>query len=377
MTMTNSTNNLASTIVKPAMLKLGIPKEIKVMEGRVSLLPCAVAEIIDKGGEVFIESNAGLLSGYDNRSYADAGAVICESAESLYREAKLIVKVKEPIAGDLQYLRKDHLLFCYLHLSANTDLLQQLNTIGLVAIAFETVEEAIDKQSRLPLLAPMSEIAGRVAVQSAAYWLHGDTINGTGGRGVLLGGATATERGNVTVLGAGTAGTFAIMEAAALGANVTVFDINPEALKRVRAIAPNITALYPGRKEINKVLENTDLLIGAVLIPGAAAPKLISRDMVRSMPKGAVIVDISIDQGGCIETMHATDYTKPTYIDEGVIHAGVTNLPGAVPRTASAALSAALLPYVFTLLKGQLEQCTALTKGINVANGSSVHAALI
>lgn len=366
-----TTNN--SEGKEPAMLKLGIPKETKVMEGRVSLLPSAVAEIVDKGGEVFVESNAGQLSGYDNLSYGDAGAVICASPEALYGQAELIVKVKEPITTDLQYLRKEHHLFCYLHLAANPCLLKQLQNIGLRAIAFETVAEG----KQLPLLSPMSEIAGRVAVQSASYWLHGDTINGTGGRGVLLGGATATERGHVTVLGAGTAGTFAIMEAAALGANVTVFDINPEALKQVRAIAANITALYPSRHALNKTLENTDLLIGAVLIPGATAPKLITRDMVRSMPKGSVIVDISIDQGGCIETMRATDYSAPTYLDEGVIHAGVTNLPGTVPRTASAALSAALLPYVFTLLKGRLEQCPALIKGINVDQGATVHPALM
>ena len=368
--MTTTNNSLEK---EPAMLKLGIPKELKAMEGRVSLLPSSVEEIVSSGGEVFIETNAGLLSAYDDLSYADAGAVICESAEALYEQAELIVKVKEPIAEDLHYLRKEHLLFCYLHLAANPCLLERLKNIGLMAIAFETVEE----NKQLPLLSPMSEIAGRVAVQSAAYWLHGDTVNGTGGRGVLLGGATATERGQVTVLGAGTAGTFAIMEAAALGANVTVFDINAEALKRVRAIAPNITALYPSRHALNKTIKNTDLLIGAVLIPGAAAPKLITRDMVRAMPKGSVIVDISIDQGGCIETIRATDYCAPTYHDEGVIHAGVTNLPGAVPRTASAALSAALLPYVFTLLKGRLEQCPALIEGVNVDQGATVHPALM
>ena len=351
------------------MLILGIPKEIKPLEGRVVLVPAAVSEIIHRGGRVYIEKHAGLLSGYDDQSYMDVGAIICDSAEMLYQQSELIVKVKEPVAADLKYLRSDHLLFCYLHLAANVDLLDALVKKGLLAIGFETV----DKQGALPLLAPMSEVAGRVAVQSGAHALHAPM----GGRGVLLGGATATHRGNVTVLGAGTAGTFAIMEAAALGANVTVFDIDPVSLKKTRALSPNITALYPSRHAIQCALETTDLLIGAVLIPGAAAPKLVTREMVRSMPNGSVIVDISIDQGGCIETMRPTDYRDPTFVDEGVLHMGVTNLPGAVPRTASDALSAAVLPYALILFAGGLGQCEPLVKGINVEAGKVIHPALV
>lgn len=351
------------------MLKIGIPKETKRMEGRVSLVPSAVAELVRQHGVVYVQQGAGLLSGFDDKSYQQAGAHVVDNAKLLYEQAELIVKVKEPTADDLRFLRKDHSLFCYLHLAANRPLLDELLKIGLLALAFETVQE----QGLLPLLAPMSEIAGRVAVQSGAHWLHGSL----GGRGVLLGGTGTTGRGQVTVLGAGTAGTYAALEAASMGANVTVFDLNPEALRRVRQSGANITGLYSTPQEIEALLPLTDLLIGAVLVPGMAAPKLVTRAMVRKMPPGSVIVDIAIDQGGCIETMRPTDYQNPTFIEEGVIHIGVTNLPGAVPRTASQALSTAILPYVLRLAKGQLEHSPSLKGGINVNQGQIVHPALV
>jgi len=351
------------------MLKIGVPKEIKPMEGRVSLVPSAVAEIVHNQGTVYVETGAGELSGFDDQQYQDSGATIVDNADALFTAAELLVKVKEPIADDLKRLRSDHVLFCYLHLAANISLLEKLKKLGLLAIAFETVES----RGKLPLLAPMSEVAGRVAVQSGAHFLH----ESMGGRGVLLGGATATERGQVTVLGAGTAGTFAIKEAAAMGANITVFDLNADALTRVREFGPNITALYPSKNVIERVLKITDLLIGAVLIPGEAAPKLVTREMVKNMPEGSVIVDIAIDQGGCVETIRPTDYRQPTYVEEGVVHMGVTNLPGAVPRTSSEALSAAILPYVLQLARGAVDESPALKAGINVANGKIVHPALI
>jgi alanine dehydrogenase len=351
------------------MLKIGVPKEIKPMEGRVSLVPSAVAEIVHENGVVYIEKGAGEHSGFDDQKYRDAGATLLDSADALFASAELIVKVKEPIADDLRRLRPNHLLFCYLHLAANRELLAALKKLNLLAIAFETVES----KGSLPLLMPMSEIAGRVAVQSAAHWLHASM----GGRGILLGGATATERGHVAVLGAGTAGTFAIKEAAAMGANITVFDLNADALRRVRELGPNITALYPSQGEIQRVLQTTDLLVGAVLVPGASAPKLVTREMVKGMPTGSVIVDIAIDQGGCVETIRPTDYRQPTYIEEGVLHVGVTNLPSAVPRTSSEALSAAILPYVLQLAQGKLRDSPALKAGINVENGKVVHPALI
>ena len=350
-------------------LKIGVPKELKAMEGRVGLIPSAVAEIVHKQGQVYVERGAGKLSGFDDRHFQDAGATLVDSAEILFAKSEMIVKVKEPVDGDLKYLRPDHLLFCYLHLAANNQLMESLQKLGLLAIGFETVES----NGSLPLLMPMSEVAGRVAMQSAAHWLHGSM----GGRGVLLGGATATQRGQVTVLGAGTAGTYAVKEAAALGANVTVFDLSTDALKRVRELGPNVTGLYPSRHDIERILKITDVLIGAVLVPGAAAPKLVSREMVRSMPNGSVIVDIAVDQGGCVETIRPTDYRQPTYVDEGVVHMGVTNLPGAVPRTSSEALSAAILPYVIQLAEGELEKSPALKAGINVDKGKIVHPALI
>lgn len=351
------------------MMKIGVPKETKRMEGRVSLVPSAVAELVRQGCVVYVQQGAGLLSGFEDDHYRQAGAVLVANAQSLYAQAELIVKVKEPIAEDLQYLRADHVLFCYLHLAANKSLLHALLKIGLLALAFETVQE----QGVLPLLAPMSEIAGRVAVQSGTHFLHGSL----GGRGVLLGGTTTTGRGQVVVLGAGTAGTYAALEAANLGAQVTVFDLNPEALKRVRQMSPNITGLYSSVQDIEALLPHTDLLIGAVLLPGQAAPKLLTRAMVKKMPAGSVIVDIAIDQGGCIETMRATDYQNPTFVEEGVIHMGVTNLPGAVPKTASQALATAILPYVLRLARGQLEQSPSLKGGVNVKQGQLVHPALL
>lgn len=350
------------------MMKIGVPKETKRMEGRVSLVPSAVAELVRQGGMVYVQQGAGLLSGFEDSHYLQAGAVVVENAQMLYALAELIVKVKEPIADDLKYLRAEHSLFCYLHLAANQNLLNELLRIGLLALAFETVQE----QGVLPLLAPMSEIAGRVAVQSGAHLLHGSL----GGRGVLLGGTGTTGRGQVVVLGAGTAGTYAALEAANLGAQVLVFDLNPEALKRLRQMSPNITGYYSSVQDIEACLPHTDLLIGAVLLPGRAAPKLVTRAMVKKMPAGSVIVDIAIDQGGCIETMRATDYQNPTFVEEGVIHMGVTNMPGAVPRTASQALSTAILPYVLRLAKGQLEQYPALKGSINVNKGQLVHPAL-
>ena len=351
-----------------SMLTIGVPKERKAMEGRVSLVPSAVAEIRHNHGQVFVEKGAGELSGFDDQAYQDAGAIVVATQEALYTKGKVIVKVKEPIKADLKHLRSDHVLFCYLHLAANADLLDALKKKQLLAIGFETVE----LRQQLPLLMPMSEVAGRVAVQSAAHYLHGSM----GGRGVLLGGATATDRGQVTVLGAGTAGTSATKEAAAMGANITVFDLSTEALRRVKALGANVTGLYPSREEIKKVLARTDVLIGAVLVPGQAAPKLVTRDMVKAMPRGSVIVDIAVDQGGCIETIRPTDYCNPTYVEEGVVHMGVTNLPGAVPRTSSEALSAAILPYVILLAQGGLEDSPALKSGVNLNKGKVIHPAL-
>ncbi len=350
-------------------MKIGIPKEIKVLEGRVGLIPEACKELLNKGHEVYIETQAGVLSGYPDEIYQQIGVKVLPSAEELYKAAQLIVKVKEPVEGDLQYLREDHLLFCYLHLAANKPLAEKLCEIGLTAVAFETVT---DKAGHLPLLIPMSEIAGRLSIQIAAHLLH----QPQGGRGVLLGGLPLTTRGQIVVLGAGSAGGAATLLASAMGAEVTVFDKNRDRLEAMYQRADNITALYAYDTKIADALTRADVVIGAVLLPGAHAPRVVTEDMVKAMRPGTVIVDISVDQGGCIETTHVTDYENPTYLSHEVIHFGVTNMPGAVPRTSSQALSAVITPYVERLSSEGWELHAGLTEGINTRGGRIVHPAV-
>lgn len=350
-------------------LLVGVPKEIKPMEGRIALTPEAVADLVGDGIPVLVQSSAGEHAGFADDAYRRAGAAIASDAQALYGQSRLIVKVKEPVEGDLQWLRPDHLLFCYLHLAPNPVLTQALLAKQLTAVAFETVEV----NGRLPLLAPMSEIAGRVSVQAACHYLHASL----GGRGVLLGGVAGTPRGRVVILGAGVAGKNAALVAASLGADVIVFDKNTDALRDVERLNPLIKGLYMSRASLAEALESTDILIGAVLVPGARAPKLVTRDMVARMPRGSVIVDISIDQGGCIETMRVTDYRNPIYVEEGVVHMGVANLPGGVPRTSTIALSGVIAPYVHLLAHGRLDESSALLKGVNVKAGAIVHPALL
>jgi alanine dehydrogenase len=349
-------------------MKIGIPKESKILEGRVGLVPQACADLVRGGHELILQQGAGLLSGYSDQQYQDLGVMIVASAADVYEQAELIIKVKEPCGDELQMLQSRHLLFCFLHLAANRELAVQLQAIGLTAIAFETVES----HGSLPLLAPMSDIAGRVAAQVGAHLLH----QPAGGRGILLGGLPAAERGHVVVIGAGVAGSNAAAMAAAMGAQVTVFDRKREKLQQARRIGDNVTGLYPYQDAIEETVQQADLLVGAVLIPGARTPQIVSRDMVKNMKKRSVIIDISVDQGGCVETIRPTDYQQPTYVDEEVIHFGVTNMPGAVPRSASQALSAAILPYALLLAsanwRGQLE----LLNGINIEAGQVVHPVL-
>jgi len=351
-------------------MHIGIPREIKPLEGRVGLVPDACSELVGAGHTVFVESGAGVLSGYSDEQYLAAGVTVCESAAVLYERATLIVKVKEPVEGDLQHLRAGHILFSYLHLAAAPALTRRLQEIGLTAIAFETVQE---DNGFLPLLAPMSDIAGRLAIQLGAGLLHSPQ----GGKGLLLGGAPGAERGHVVVIGAGVAGGAAVCVAAALGARVTVFDRKRERLEAMREIGPNVTALYAWPDRIEPALLEADLVVGAVLIPGARAPHVVSADQVSRMAAGSVIVDISVDQGGCIETTRPTDYRTPTYRVDEVVHLAVTNLPGAVPQTASQALSAALSPYLLPLANGRLDALPALRRGINVRDGEICHPALL
>jgi alanine dehydrogenase len=350
-------------------MRIGIPREIKPLEGRVGLVPEACAELVQQGHEVFLESGAGDASGFGNEHYRALGVEILPDAASVFERAQLLLKVKEPMGAELDMLRGDHLLFCFLHLAAMPDLLQRLLDIGLTAVAFETVEEA----DGLPILAPMSDIAGRLAVQIGTRLLH----RPQGGKGLLLGGLPGVERGRVVILGAGNVGENAARVACALGAEVTVFDKKRPKLARMRALGDNVTALYPYREQMDKAVRQADLLVGAVLITGVKAPRLVSAAQVASMEEGSVIVDVAVDQGGCIETTRPTTYEDPTYGVSGVTHFCVTNMPGAVPRTGSQALSAAVIQYV-KMLAGEKNWADnpALSSGINVQKGEIIHPGL-
>lgn len=349
-------------------MRIGIPTEVKPKEGRVALIPPAAGELVQDGHEVVLQRGAGIGSGYADADYERIGVRIVPDARSLYESAQMVLKVKEPIAAEYALLRSDHVLFSYLHLAANPALTRILQERRLTAVAFETVEA----NGRLPLLAPMSDIAGRLAVHIGINLLHGHH----GGRGVMLGGLPSSERGQVVVLGAGVAGGNAAAVAAALGAQVTVLAPDRASLERMHTLGPNVTALPSYGALIERAVLDADLLIGAVLIPGARAPKLVTAQMVRRMKPGAVIIDISVDQGGCIETIKPTTYENPTYVVDGVVHFGVTNMPGAVPRTASQALSTVLVPYVRRLAErggaGAADD-PFLQGGINVADGRIVH----
>lgn len=349
-------------------MKIGIPREVKPQEGRVALLPAACAALVADGHTLTVEQGAGVLSGYPDADYAAAGAVIADAAAT-YDQSALIIKVKEPVAADLARLRAQHTLFCFLHLAAAPDLARELQSIGLTAIAFETLATS---SGELPLLAPMSDIAGRLATQIGTHLLHAPQ----GGKGLLLGGLPGAERGHVVVIGGGHAGGNAAAMAAAIGARVTVFDVRRERLADMRRLGANVTALYPYPDSISAAIAGADLLIGAALKPGEKSPHIISRDMIASMAPGSVAVDISVDQGGCIETTRPTSYDAPTFVELGVTHFCVTNMPGAVPRSASQALSAVLLPYVETLARAGGLSNEALQQAINVQAGQLVHPAL-
>ncbi len=350
-------------------MRIGVPRETKPREGRVGLIPSACAELVRAGHEVFIEASAGDKSGYRDDDFRAVGVDVLPDAAAVYGRAEMVVKVKEPIEGDLALLRRDHLLFCYLHLAALPELTRQLCEIGCTAVAFETVEDA---QGRLPLLAPMSDIAGRLSMQVATTLLH----QPNGGKGILLGGVPAAKRGKVVVLGAGVAGSNSAIVAAGLGAEVTVFDMDRDKLVAARAIGPNVTGLYPHTADVAAAVADADVVVGAVLITGERAPHVVSEDMVRAMQPGSVIADISVDQGGCVETTRPTNWTDPTYVEHGVVHFTVTNMPGAVPRTSSQALSAAIAPYAMRLAAGNWRSVPSLQKGINVDAGEVVHPAL-
>ncbi|MET0123527.1 MAG: alanine dehydrogenase [Candidatus Thiodiazotropha sp. 6PLUC9] len=349
-------------------MKIGIPTEIKPLEGRVGLVPDACSELVDAGHEVILQSGAGVASGYPDQAYINGGATIVEGASEIYHHAELVVKVKEPYGDEPEMLRAGQLLFCFLHLAADESLTRRLLDSGVTGIAFETVEEG----GGLPILAPMSDIAGRLAVQNGTTLLH----HQHGGKGLLLGGLPAAEPGHVVILGGGQAGGNAAALAAAMGARVTVFDRLRERMGVLREMGKNVTTLYPYKDAVSEAVASADLLIGAVLIPGAKAPKVISRDQITTMEPGSVVVDISVDQGGCIETTRPTTYENPIYTVEGVTHFCVTNMPGAVPRSASQALSASMMPYLNRLVMADWRKDSRLAAAINLEDGELIHPVL-
>ena len=350
-------------------MRIGVPRETKTLEGRVALVPAAAGDLVRRGHEVWVERGAGLRSGFADDDYARLGVRLAADAAELYARGELIVKVKEPVEGDLALLRAHHRLFCYLHLAPEPALARRLLDIGLTAIAFETVE--LD-DGELPLLAPMSVIAGKIAVQVGTHYLH----QPLGGKGVLLGGLPSTARGKVVVFGAGQAGGAAAALAAAGGSNVVVFEKRQDRRDEMMRLGHNVTTLYPYEDVVAREVASADLVVGAVLVTGAVAPHVLSRDMVRGMADGSVLVDISIDQGGCFETSRPTTWQSPTFVEEGVIHFCVTNMPGAVPQTSSQAICAAILPWVDRLARDDWRAHAPLLRGLNLEAGELRHPAL-
>jgi alanine dehydrogenase len=348
-------------------MRIGVPKEIKNHEYRVGLTPQSVAELTALGHEVLVETLAGAAIGFSDADYLTAGAQIAKDATQVFNEAQLLIKVKEPLAVERARLRPRHTLFTYLHLAPDRPQTDELMAGGATCIAYETVT---DHNGRLPLLAPMSEVAGRMSIQAGANCLE----KARGGRGVLLGGVPGVAPGKVVILGGGVVGSHALAMAVGLGADVTVLDKSVDALRRLDAQYGNrITTLYSTRAALREQILAADLVIGGVLIPGAAAPQLISAEMVKQMQPGSVLVDVAIDQGGCAETSKATTHHKPTYVVDEVVHYCVANMPGAVARTSTLALNNATLPFVVALAeKGTrlaLEDDPHLCNGLNVARG--------
>ena len=353
---------------------IGIPKEIKDQEFRVSTPPGGVRALTEAGHTVLVETKAGAGSGFSDDEYRQAGAEVVDSAAEVWQRAEMIVKVKEPQPSEFPYLRQDLILFTYLHLAAAEEVTRRLMESGTIAIAYETVE---DRNGRLPLLIPMSEVAGRMAVQVSAYFLQ----RTNGGRGKLFAGVPGVRPADVAIIGAGTVGTNAAQIALGMGAHVTLIEKNLERLRYLDQILHgSLTTLASNVHNIAETVKYADVVIGAVLIKGARAPKLVTREMISQMKEGSVIVDVDVDQGGCVETIHPTSHSHPTYFVDGVLHYGVPNMPGAVPRTSTFALSNATLPYVLALAnKGFLQavkEDPGLAKGVNVYKGRITYPAV-
>ena len=350
-------------------MKVGVPKEIKVLEYRVGMIPSGVKELVDEGHEVFVETDAGMGIGMTDQDYIDAGATILSTPEEVFDISELIIKVKEPQLNECEMLKTGQVLFTYLHLAADPEQAAALVKSGVTAIAYETV--TADNGS-LPLLTPMSAVAGRLSIQAGAYALQ----KANGGRGVLLGGVPGVKAGQVLIIGGGVSGAHAAEMAVGLGAQVTILDLSSDRLKELsNKFGDKVSTRVSSKQLINELVVESDLVIGAVLVAGAAAPKLVTIENVKQMRPGSVMVDISIDQGGCFETSKPTTHAEPTYIVDDVVHYCVTNMPGAVPRTSTFALTNETLPFIKSLANSGWQN--ALKNDEHLKNGLNVHAGSI
>jgi alanine dehydrogenase len=359
---------------KHLIMRIAVPKEIKNNENRVALTPAGAREFTRNGHQVFVQESAGLGSGFSDEAYQRSGAKIMPSIEETYDVGEMIMKVKEPIALEYQLIQEKHLLFTYFHFASNEPLTRAMIKSKAVCLAYETVEK---EDKTLPLLVPMSEVAGRMAIQKGANYLE----KPLGGRGILLGGVPGTLPAKVLILGGGIVGTQAAWMASGLGADVIIFDVSLQRMRHLSDIMPkNVKTMMSNEYNIRHLIRTADLIVGAVLIPGAKAPHLITRDMLKEMLPGTVLVDVAVDQGGCIETCQPTTHENPTYIIDGVLHYCVANMPGAVPYTSTLALTNATLPYAMELAqkgwKGACSRFPELESGFNIIKGDIVYKAV-
>ena len=355
-------------------MKIGVPKEIKTNENRIALVPAGAEALVTAGHSVLVEAGGGLGSGFSDADYTSVGAAIARDAAAVWKNSDMIMKVKEPIKSEWPHMRKGQLIFTYFHFAADEELTKAHVKSEAICVAYETVELP---SRELPLLTPMSEVAGRMAVQEGAKYLE----KLYGGRGVLLGGVPGVAPAKVVILGGGIVGINAAKMAAGMGAKVVILDISLERLRYLSDVMPaNVQTIHSNRHNILEQIATADLVVGGVLIPGAKAPKLVRREDLKRMQPGSVIVDVAVDQGGCVETIHATTHENPTYVVDGVIHYAVANMPGGVPRTSTLALTNATLPYALQLAnkgwKKALKDNPALLKGLNVAEGKVTYAAV-
>ncbi len=366
----NQTDFLPPTKHYDTMI-IGVPKEIKTNENRIAVTPAGVMELVKHGHTVYVQKSGGLGSGYSDQMYIDAGAEVLPSIEDVYQKAEMIIKVKEPIEQEYPLIKSHHLLFTYFHFASYEPLTRAMIESGATCLAYETV---MTPDRKLPLLVPMSEVAGRMAIQQGAKYLESPME----GKGVLLGGVPGVKRGKVIILGGGVVGIQAAKMAAGLGADVTIFDINLDRLRYLADVMPaNVTTEYSNEYNIRAAIKEADLIVGAVLIPGAKAPSLITREMLKDMEAGTVLVDVAVDQGGCIETCRPTTHKDPIFIVDDIVHYCVANMPGAVPRTSTIALTNATLPYAIELANNGWKKAIArrpeLKPGLNIINGKIVY----